>query len=97
MSDKKNPYPYWRSKKYNRGKQRKKQEKRLKQERLRQLFNESLLQNPVEMYPEARELQRHFILHVGETNTGKTYEALQDLAGAESGLYLAPQIGRAHV
>ena len=53
MSDKKNPYPYWRSKKYNRGKQRKKQEKRLKQERLRQLFNESLLQNPVEMYPEA--------------------------------------------
>ena len=90
MSDKKKPYPYWRSKKYNRGKQRKKQEKRLKQERLRQLFNESLLQNPVEMYPEARELQRHFILHVGETNTGKTYEALQDLAGAESGLYLAP-------
>ena len=51
MIDKKKSYPYWRTKKYNRGKQRKKQEKRLKQERLRQLFNETLLQNPVEMYP----------------------------------------------
>ncbi|MCA1319449.1 RNA helicase [Bacillus tianshenii] len=31
-----------------------------------------------------------YILHVGETNTGKTYQALQRMQEAESGLYLAP-------
>ncbi|WP_223699933.1 helicase-related protein [Sutcliffiella deserti] len=31
-----------------------------------------------------------YILHVGETNTGKTYQALDRMKRAESGLYLAP-------
>ncbi|MBM6619493.1 DEAD/DEAH box helicase [Bacillus suaedaesalsae] len=31
-----------------------------------------------------------FVLHVGETNTGKTYHALQRMKEAQSGLYLAP-------
>ncbi|MGM0835273.1 MAG: helicase-related protein [Bacillota bacterium] len=31
-----------------------------------------------------------YILHVGETNTGKTYQALKRMQEAESGLYLAP-------
>ncbi|WP_071459783.1 helicase-related protein [Bacillus massilinigeriensis] len=31
-----------------------------------------------------------YILHVGETNTGKTFQALQRLKQANSGLYLAP-------
>ncbi|MFC4322869.1 DEAD/DEAH box helicase [Litchfieldia salsa] len=31
-----------------------------------------------------------YILHVGETNTGKTFQALQRMKEAESGLYLAP-------
>ncbi|MBD8067984.1 helicase-related protein [Bacillus sp. PS06] len=31
-----------------------------------------------------------YILHVGETNTGKTYQALQSLKEASSGIYLAP-------
>ena len=42
------------------------------------------------LYPQARMLKRHFILHIGDTNTGKTYEALQELKQAESGTYLAP-------
>lgn len=42
------------------------------------------------LYPQARMLHRYFILHIGDTNTGKTYEALQDLKAAESGTYLAP-------
>ena len=25
-----------------------------------------------QLYPEARNIKRHFILHIGETNTGKT-------------------------
>ncbi|MBU8907944.1 helicase-related protein [Desertibacillus haloalkaliphilus] len=31
-----------------------------------------------------------YVLHIGETNTGKTYHALQRMKEAESGLYLAP-------
>ena len=29
--------------------------------------------NPKDEYPEARAMNRHFILHIGGTNTGKTY------------------------
>jgi ATP-dependent RNA helicase SUPV3L1/SUV3 len=32
----------------------------------------------------------HYVLHVGETNTGKTYQALKRMKEASSGLYLAP-------
>lgn len=32
----------------------------------------------------------HYVLHVGETNTGKTYQAIERMKKAESGLYLAP-------
>ena len=35
-------------------------------------------------------MARHFILNVGDTNTGKTYQALQALKAAETGVYLAP-------
>ena len=31
-----------------------------------------------------------YVLHIGETNTGKTYQALQRMQQAESGIYLAP-------
>lgn len=32
----------------------------------------------------------HFVLHIGETNTGKTHRALMRMKEATSGLYLAP-------
>jgi len=32
----------------------------------------------------------HYVLHIGETNTGKTFHALQRMMNAESGMYLAP-------
>ena len=35
-------------------------------------------------------MKRHFYLHVGETNTGKTYASIERLMEAESGVYLAP-------
>lgn len=38
----------------------------------------------------AQQLKRHFILHIGPTNSGKTYTALQDLKRAERGAYLGP-------
>ncbi|PFA62161.1 RNA helicase [Bacillus sp. AFS015802] len=32
----------------------------------------------------------HYILHIGETNTGKTHQAISRMKEAESGMYLAP-------
>ena len=46
--------------------------------------------NPIDAYPEARALLRHFIIHVGATNTGKTYQSLQRLKEAHHGVYLSP-------
>ena len=46
--------------------------------------------NPKDEYPEARALSRHFILHLGGTNTGKTYAGFQRLKQARTGVYLAP-------
>lgn len=41
-------------------------------------------------FPKALEMKRHFILHVGPTNCGKTYQALQRLKEAYKGVYLGP-------
>lgn len=44
----------------------------------------------VERYTLARSLGRRIVFHVGPTNSGKTYAALQALAAAPTGVYLAP-------
>ena len=46
--------------------------------------------NPKDEYPEARAMQRHFILHTGGTNTGKTHAGFERLRKAKTGVYLAP-------
>ena len=43
-----------------------------------------------QLYPEARSMARHFVLHIGPTNSGKTHDAMQALHQAEHGIYLAP-------
>ncbi|MBX7367811.1 helicase-related protein [Clostridium chauvoei] len=53
-------------------------------------IKEIILDNPIGEYKEARDMKRHFYLHVGETNTGKTYASIQRLMDAETGVYLAP-------
>ncbi|CUN50398.1 helicase-related protein [Clostridium disporicum] len=53
-------------------------------------IEEIILDSPIDEYEEARRMKRHFYLHVGETNTGKTYASIQKLMDAESGVYLAP-------
>lgn len=45
---------------------------------------------PADLYPVARAIHRHFVLHVGPTNSGKTHDAVEALGRAESGVYLAP-------
>lgn len=66
-------------------------EKRKKEEIL---VNQGLLRAIPDTYPElfplARSIQRHFILHIGPTNSGKSYAAIEALKKAETGVYLAP-------
>ncbi|APA12833.1 hypothetical protein sscle_10g076030 [Sclerotinia sclerotiorum 1980 UF-70] len=45
---------------------------------------------PIEWFPATRAMQRTFHLHVGPTNSGKTYHALQKLEAANSGIYAGP-------
>ncbi len=53
-------------------------------------FRKSTPDNYALFFPEARGMRRHFVLHLGPTNSGKTYEAVKRLEEAESGVYLAP-------
>ena len=46
--------------------------------------------NPHEWFPATRALQRTIHLHVGPTNSGKTYNALKALEEAKSGIYAGP-------
>ena len=48
------------------------------------------LRYPYEWYPRTRAVQRKLHIHVGPTNSGKTYHALQRLEAAESGTYAGP-------
>ncbi|KAG9017140.1 RNA helicase [Tulasnella sp. 427] len=54
---------------------------------IRRLFD---LQDAPASYPKTRRTKRKVILHVGPTNSGKTYNALVALANAHSGVYAGP-------
>ncbi len=45
---------------------------------------------PDRKFEYARRLKRRFILHIGPTNSGKTYTALEELKKASNGAYLGP-------
>lgn len=48
------------------------------------------MRNPGEWFPEARNMRRKIIMHVGPTNSGKTYQALRRLESANAGWYGGP-------
>lgn len=48
------------------------------------------LRFPQEWFPATRELQRTVHVHVGPTNSGKTYNALKALENSKSGVYAGP-------
>lgn len=48
------------------------------------------ISNPAEWFPEARKLRREIVMHIGPTNSGKTYKALQKLKGCARGYYAGP-------
>ena len=41
-------------------------------------------------YPEARAINRRIVFHMGPTNSGKTFHALQRFMAAKSGVYCGP-------
>ncbi|KAF1805349.1 P-loop containing nucleoside triphosphate hydrolase protein [Mucor lusitanicus] len=61
-----------------------------KLEKFNSLRSISDIRFPSEWFPEARQMKRKIILHVGPTNSGKTYRALKRLEQAESGIYCGP-------
>ncbi|MBR6316322.1 MAG: hypothetical protein IKR58_04915 [Lachnospiraceae bacterium] len=66
-----------------------KQEKK-ERDRLRRMILKEIPDRIPDLYPLARDIKRHFILHIGPTNSGKTYQALERLKAAETGIYLSP-------
>ena len=48
------------------------------------------MREPGAWYPLARAMRREVHLHVGPTNSGKTYSAIQQLKAADSGVYCSP-------
>ena len=70
--------------------QKKKRRERQMEEFLRRMEQISPTSAPKDEYPMARAMHRTFILHIGPTNSGKTYEAIERLKTAESGVYLGP-------
>ena len=55
-----------------------------------QLILKEIPEDVTELYPGARGMRRHFIIHLGPTNSGKTYQSLEACRKAERGVYLAP-------
>ncbi|NRU58571.1 ATP-dependent RNA helicase SUPV3L1/SUV3 [Clostridium beijerinckii] len=53
-------------------------------------FEENFPSNPKDEYRQARSMKRKFYIHLGDTNTGKTYNALERLKSAKKGVYLSP-------
>ncbi|BCZ47844.1 RNA helicase [Clostridium gelidum] len=53
-------------------------------------FEENFPSNPKDEYTRARHMKRKFYIHLGDTNTGKTYNAIERLKTAKKGVYLSP-------
>lgn len=48
------------------------------------------LSSPQDWFPVARRMRRHWCLHLGPTNSGKTHDAARRLLASGTGLYLSP-------
>ena len=61
-----------------------------KERKIRSALLEAIPAHYRDLYPLAREMHRHFVLHLGPTNSGKTYEGVSRLHSARCGIYLGP-------
>lgn len=53
-------------------------------------FDRVFPENPKYEYNDTRKIKRKFYLHLGDTNTGKTYNAMKRLKESSKGIYLSP-------
>ena len=53
-------------------------------------FEKNFPENPKDEYKIARNIERKIFIHLGDTNTGKTYNAMTRLKEAKKGVYLSP-------
>ena len=63
---------------------------RRQEEELRSALLSAVPKRYCDLYPRARAMKRRFVLHLGPTNSGKTYEGVSRLHGARQGIYLGP-------
>ena len=63
---------------------------REEENRLQSALVKAVPERYMDLFPLARNMQRHFVLHVGPTNSGKTFDSLERLKAARRGLYLGP-------
>lgn len=61
-----------------------------KEHMIRQKVSMLVPARPEMEFPDTLEMKRKFILHIGPTNSGKTYHALERLKHAKNGVYLGP-------
>ena len=61
-----------------------------RRQKIKKKILELVPSRPEMEFPEAYEMKRHFILHIGPTNSGKTFHALERLKEAKQGVYLGP-------
>ena len=63
---------------------------RFRQHKVKNKILELVPMRPEMEFPEVREMQRHFVLHIGPTNSGKTFHSLERLKASRCGVYLGP-------
>ena len=63
---------------------------RFRQHKIKGRILDLVPMRPEMEFAEVREMKRHFILHIGPTNSGKTFHSLERLKTAGNGVYLGP-------
>ena len=70
--------------------QRERERNQRDRKQLREALLKAIPEEMKDLYPLARGMHRKFILHLGPTNSGKTWESIQRLQTARHGIYLGP-------
>ena len=70
--------------------QKQREQSRSDRKNLREALLKAIPEEMKDLYPLARGMRRRFILHLGPTNSGKTWESIQRLQTARKGIYLGP-------